>query len=365
MAEYSATNRVLTSIEEATPEWLTALFRQKEILHKGRVSDVQIEGTISTNVSQAYFLQLTYADATGHAPARLFVKIPNPDPRRPADKEVEFYTRVAPEMLRHSNNRQQLFPTCYDVGYAPATNQSHLLLEDLSATHFTHQGLMPPDIQLCESVIDAYGYLHAWWWEHAWLDQRFGGFLTEEVYHQFLAIAQAKQAEFAQAVGDAANADHRLALEAIASAWPAHRRQRVMAGVGVTLVHRDPHPRNFLYPFDRETHGVKLIDWQSWRVDTGTDDLAYLMACHWPPVEVAELKQELLKRYHAQLIEHGVGQYSWHDCWYDYRASVIRCLFFLLVAWSPAQWAGGVWWQRVQRGLATFERLQCADLLAD
>lgn len=77
---------------------------------------------------------------------------------------------------------------------------------------------------------------------------------------------------------------------------------------------------------------VKLIDWQSWRVNTGTDDLAYLMACHWPLAELEKVEQALLQRYHRQLIEQGVKQSSWEDCLYDYQALIVRCLFFLMVA---------------------------------
>jgi hypothetical protein len=104
---------------------------------------------------------------------------------------------------------------------------------------------------------------------------------------------------------------------------------------------------------------VKLIDWQSWRVDTGTDDLAYWMACHWPLEQRVLLERDLLKRYHQRLIELGVKKYDWADCLYDYRASVIRCLFFLMVAWSPAQWGAGVWWGRVQKGIAAFKAWDC------
>ena len=68
----------------------------------------------------------------------------------------------------------------------------------------------------------------------------------------------------------------------VASAWPRRRRDRVIRAQGVTIVHRDPHPLNLLYPLDSASRSVKLIDWQSWRVDTGTDDLDYLMAFHYP-----------------------------------------------------------------------------------
>jgi hypothetical protein len=224
---------------------------------------------------------------------------------------------------------------------------------------------MPPSKRLGELVIDAYASFHAFWWEHAWLGQRVGEWLTEAAIDGAIKTAQMKLADFVRTAGNELKPAQYNVLDAVVAGWPARRRQRVVAGMGVTLVHRDPHPLNFLYPYDSEQHTVKLIDWQSWRVDTGTDDLAYLMACHWPLAEIESVESELVQRYHQQLVEQGVKHYSWEDCQYDYRASIIRCLFFLMVAWSPTQWANRVWWDRIQHGLAAFERWRCAEVLVE
>ncbi|MGD2078946.1 MAG: aminoglycoside phosphotransferase, partial [Chloroflexota bacterium] len=109
--------------------------------------------------------------------------------------------------------------------------------------------------------------------------------------------------------------------------------------------------------------GVRIVDWQSWRVDTGTDDLAYMMACHWYPEYRARWERPLVEGYHRALLTYGVVDYPWPACWYDYRASVIRCLFFLLGSWHPARPAS-MWWERLEKGLLAYEDLGCAELLA-
>lgn len=352
---------VLTNIQQVTPDWLTNLLRQKGFQHENRVIDVQITASNATNISEVYFLQVSYLLAATDAPHRLFVKLPKSDTDW-VDKEIEFYTLIAPAMIQAWADQKPLFPKYYDVSYVSETNHSHLILEDLSETHFTNQGRMPPSIRLSELVIDAYAYFHGFWWEHAWLGQRVGTLLTEAAIDRAIETAQAKLANLISTVGSEIKPAQYDILNTVVSGWPIRRRQRVIAGVGVTLVHRDPHPLNFLYPYDSENNTVKLIDWQSWRVDTGTDDLAYLMACHWPLEEIERVEQALVQRYHRQLIEQGVQQYSWEDCQYDYRASIVRCLFFLMVAWSPTQWARGVWWDRIQHCLAAFERWRCANL---
>jgi hypothetical protein len=75
------------------------------------------------------------------------------------------------------------------------------------------------------------------------------------------------------------------------------------------------------------------------------------------------LERDLLGRYHRRLIKFSVQDYAWDECEYDYRASIIRCLFFLLNAWSPAQWTSGIWWPRIQRGLGAFHEWGCEGLL--
>ncbi len=118
----------------------------------------------------------------------------------------------------------------------------------------------------------------------------------------------------------------------------------------------------FLYPYDETGNTVRIVDWQSWRVDTGTDDLAYMMACHWYPGYRRSLERSLVKRYYERLLAGGVKNYSWEECWYDYRASVIRCLFFLLGSWTPKR-PVSLWFDRLENGLLAFEDLSCAELL--
>lgn len=72
----------------------------------------------------------------------------------------------------------------------------------------------------------------------------------------------------------------------------------------------------------------------------------------------------MLVHYWQGLETEGIHSYGWDDLQYDYRASLIRCLFFLLVAWSPVQWAGGVWRERVTRCMDAFVRWDCGELLA-
>ena len=353
---------LLTDIQELTPQWLSDCLGRTMALGSNRVVDIAVVNTRKTRISSAYFLQIAYAQQDQALPTRLFLKLPVPGQSLDRE-EIEFYNMLVPAMATAFPSHTSPFVHCFDAAYTTAPERSHLLLADMSLTHFTNQAQMPPSEELCCAVVEAYARFHAFWWEHPRLGKQIGRGLTDTDIEQFIQQAQRKFETMRAPVGDELTAHQLDILRTVSRAWPARRRTRVLAGEGVTIVHRDPHPLNYLYPIDPTADSVKLIDWQSWRVDTGTDDLAYLMACHWPLEEHPGLEANMLAHYWQALTAAGIHGYSWDDLQYDYRASVIRCLFFLLIAWSPAHWAGGVWRARVLRGIDAFERWACGDLL--
>ena len=356
---------VITNINQVTPAWLTDLLRKRGLSKTGKVTSITQTSSRQTNVSTVYFLYIAYDQHDPHAPTKLFLKLPSPDFQWNGwgKKEIQFYTEIVPEMRKAFNWNELPFIRPYDVAYSKDTDRSHYLFEDISEEFQTIDS-PPPTIEYCQKVMDAFALTHAFWWEHPKLIQNYYEPYSLNTLDSFINSAQAKLQDFIEFRGPALSSKHAGCLQAIVSIWPAKRVERLISGKGITLVHRDPHTLNVLYSYDRKNVKVKLIDWQSWRVDTGTDDIAYYMACHWPTEFRQNVEQDLVKHYHDQLLMFGVIDYSWEDCWYDYRASVIRCLFFLVSAWSPKQWERGWWWDKLSHGLQAFDDLNCRDLLA-
>ena len=100
---------------------------------------------------------------------------------RAGKTEVEFYTTVVHAMRDPATVR------CYDAVYAPATGQSHVLLEDVSDTHFQPEWPLPPTQQHCEAVMECLATLHAFWWEHPRLGKDIGQLPTEEARKEGMA----------------------------------------------------------------------------------------------------------------------------------------------------------------------------------
>ena len=346
---------VLRKAEEATPEWLTEVLRRAGRLARGGVAAVRVAATSTLLVSEVARLEVTYTrDATRDAPASLFLKLSRPGVANNLGRaEVEFYGSVVPEM------KDPPVPLCFDAAFDPATGLSHLLLEDLTGTHFQPTPPQPPSDTHCEQAVEALAEVHAHWWEQARLGAGVGELLSED---EVLAVARGAAEsfeKFADFLGDGLSRARRALYEKVIACFPAPWR-RLSSAKGLTLTHGDAHTWNFMYP--RAEGRTLLIDWQLWHTHVGPRDLAFMMALHWERERRERLEEKLLRRYHEALSSRGVVSYTWEQCLTDYRWAALRNLF--IPAW---QWAGGmpeqVWRPNAERAISAFEDLRCAELI--
>jgi thiamine kinase-like enzyme len=344
-----------------TPEWLTQVLRDNG--HEVVAVALDITHTHQTVVSTIHHLAVQYAE-TADVPTSLILKIPNAEFHAKYDnsvnREVLFYGQLVPIMQCGGVDTSFLIP-CLEAAFDDQDKPASLLLHDVSTTHFSLEVEQSPTVAHYEQIVDGFAVLHAFWWQHPRLGQDIGQRLTAADITTFEQSARRKLVEYADFWGSSLPDGWHLLSPAV-DHWPPRRYKRVVNGVGLTLVHRDAHPNNFLYP--RASGVVKFIDWDAWRVDTGTDDIAYILAFHTAPEQRNLTEMDLLRRYHRRLLDHGVQNYSWDDCWYDYRASIIRCLSFLVNAGNPGQWKRPMWWPRIQRGLRAYTDLNCASILS-
>jgi hypothetical protein len=115
------------------------------------------------------------------------------------------------------------------------------------------------------------------------------------------------------------------------------------------------------------SNALSLDLWQrvvaaGWRVDTATDDLAYMMALQWFPEYRYRNERHLLDRYHAALLARGVVGYDRGVLEDDYRLSV------LWQAATPVWQATNdlpawIWWPHLDRIFTAIDDLRCRELL--
>jgi thiamine kinase-like enzyme len=241
-------------------------------------------------------------------------------------------------------------------------------LEDLSDTHFARPPSQLPPLKLhSEQIVDALARIHAYWWDDPRLGKEIGELPTKALIKSDLALAFRPWAEqalpsFVEFLGDRLSEERRGIYEIALRSLPGILLRRLTTGRHLTLIHGDPHVGNFLYPHDLVQDTVRILDWKSWSVGLGADDIAHMMAVFWFPERRARLEQELLRRYHSRLVEHGVKEYDSSACWYDYRLSVIRYLFYPVWQWS-VNTPPDIWWHHLERIMLAFQDLRCSELL--
>jgi hypothetical protein len=349
---------VIADESQVTTDWLNAVLREHGCLPSGRVSALDASQRPTTTSTVAW-LRPTYSeDAPDSAPARLLLKMSKLGfhPQF-GQNEVDFYRRVVPVMDHAPVVR------CFDAVYSPETQQSHLLLEDLSDSHMEVDSRPPPPRETCEQIMDCLARFHAGWWEHPWLGTDVG----ELPEPPDVATMQGTLAGFLSFIGDQLPLNKQHIYERVVStALDRWRRRFAKEGArssdGLTVIHGDAHFENFLVPRDLEHGQVCIIDWQFWNVSMGSQDLAFMIARNWTREERRLLDMNLVRRYHDALLRRGVKGYSWEECWLGYRDLCIENI--LIPMW---QWQGQLTpetdWDGLEKAFDAFEDLACEELL--
>ncbi len=342
----------LSAVDQVTPDWLTQVFKESNILKKGSIISVQKSPVGDTPFSMPKItrLHIKYSgDAVGNLPERLIFKIAK------KEKEWFFYEELAKVMQAPS------IPRCFHVGRDQETEISYLLLEDLGDSHSQTQWPIAPSLSMCEKTMDCIAEFHAFWWQHPHLENDLRDKLTlGDYWLNRINLAIANLPNFLDFIGDRLSTKRKKIYEKVLSSqntfWQPQRSKHAL-----TLIHGDAHFWNFVYPRDN-TDRVRIFDWNGWDIAKGTDDLAYMIGLHWYPERRDRFEIPLLKRYHAVLLQQGIKDYSWEDCWDDYRHSAMLNLFIPVWQWTK-EISQIVWWSHLERSFLTFEDLACKELL--
>lgn len=351
-------NSLIKHVGEVTPEWLTSVLERSGYLDQGKVITVNKRQSLRQGLtSDRFHLEIDYADKVSKsAPVHLFLKIGKPEFFEGHKKEIDFY-RISEDVWMDLP-----IPRCFDAEYSSDSKTSYLLLQDLSKTHFELDTPIPPTKANCERAIECLAKLHAFWWSHPRLGNDVGESITRDSFNQIIKYLEECTALFLDFVGDRLSKKRHELYEFVLSSYPSLYLKCIDRGVPVTLIHGDAHLRNFMFPDEIGTDATLLLDWQVWRVDFGTRDLASMMALNWYPDQRQIMEKSLLVHYHNKLLESDVTKYGWEECWLGYRVSAISNLF-VPVLYFDYKISPVIWWPLLEKGFLAFQDLQCSELL--
>ena len=211
--------------------------------------------------------------------------------------EVAFYTTRSPPPCRHASS-----PRCFDAHWDAATDDWHLLLEDLTRhARIATVWPLPPTLEQCERIVAVAGALPRGMVGRS-ASRRLDRQLARRSSDRSPAAgpADARASPTASAIAPAARATRRCTSGCSKRHRACCSALRTRAAMS-RIVHGDAHVWNCFLPRDGGDD-VRLFDWDAWRIGVAATDLAYMMAMHWYPDRRRRLERALLDRYHATLL---------------------------------------------------------------
>lgn len=315
--------------EDFTAQWLAEVLKLNESdIHNVTMRTAEAESGL---VSLVVFLELTLAPGVD-GPTKLVGKMaPTHEGARQVAtdfglfaREENFYRDIAPRVGVRS-------PRAYHCDH-DESGLGVLLLEDCSHMKPIDQtDQQPTSLGELELIVDSISRLAASSWEADWLDTEpeilntdhpvaiayFGGlqagyptFLESDfmgwVPAGFEPIARRLSTDF----------------HAITKAQPrAHR----------SLGHLDLRLANVFLDND-STDPVVIYDWASMYIGRTAQDLGYLLGTGYSPEFRRQHEETLVRQYHENLLASGVKDYSYDDCWLDYKHGLLIGLRLLPMA---------------------------------
>jgi len=355
---------LITSPDQITPEWLTDKLREGGYLPYFRVNDVRLTDTHTSDTANLYTLRIKYSDAgvARKMPDNMILKVYNAGYDK-ADKEVTFYGRILPA-LRDKYPHDDLFIVeGYDAHYDVGADQSHVLIEGMSSRFKKHFEPMPPTKRHITQIADALAKIHIYWWEDDRLGDTVGLAITEDRLNNMLDRQKDAYDRFLSDGKIVLQSRERAILDLVVGQMPAKRRDQLLEGKHVTLIHNDLKPDNFLYSHNAS----RILDWKDWQVGMSSDDLAYMIPFYWEAKKRKFEEPRFLKRYWGELNRLGIKDYSYDDLMLDYRLSLGLQIGALISTWKKEDWRKGKWamWTVLVDGMKAFDELNVGELFGE
>jgi hypothetical protein len=346
----------------ADPERITEALRRCGALSTACVCNVEALSSLKKLRSHTFRLRLEYEGPSAGAPNSIILKAGHLDDAGRSTyanrREIAFYREIA------TATSAQLVPRCFEAVDATGITAWHLLLEDLTDTHFiATEWPLPPTLAQCEIIAQALAHFQGLWWDSPHLGASIGVWHDAEAIDRSLRIFAEKFARFTDRFfGEFVPFERRKLYERLLDQAP-RLMARYLSHRRLTIIHGDAHSWNFFLPMQGGRENVRLIDWEDWDIGSATDDLAYMMAMLWYPDRRHRLEKLLLDRYHAELLAQGVMGYDREMLANDYRLSALW-LIARPVWQAMSNIPPRVWWNNLERIMLAVDDLGCRDLLA-
>ncbi len=326
------------AVEDFTAAWLTDALRAG-----GTLTDEHVTAVEASSLGEGFGflgslarLTLTYDRAAAGAPATIVAKFPAlVEMNRDLARQYQVYQREA-RFFNEIKGSITAMPTprAYYVDIEPETGDAVILLENLEGTRRVGDQLGSASPKEAGQLMTQIADLHATWWGRAgeealaWVPA-FDG----PVWAMTAQTLPSLWPTYQQECGHLLMPGMASIIERTWEGLPWLGRQ--LSRPPMTLVHGDYRLDNMFFPMT-EGDPITIIDWQLMSRGRGSYDVAYFMSQSLDVEQRRETERALLRRYHDGLLAGGVRNYSFDDCFEDYRLAALWCVIY------PVAMGGGM-----------------------
>lgn len=320
-------------LSEVTVDWLNDVLVEKRILTTERVAAFTVEPVPLQGLTcSVHVLTLSYDRPSARAPQKLILKISTDNPaarqalaaNRGYQREVSFYSNIG-------SDAGIPVPACYAARYNAEDDSCVLLLDyiDNTCQKDVFSGV-PEDVDLAVEHLAA---LHAGWWgRERELESR------GIVYAQAPFLLDIYLEKLTAALGCLSGryrTDAGPTLMSLLDLWLPNARlfaDHFRKGP-LTLCHGDFHRNQILFPVAGR-NPFCVIDWQLVTIDSGATDLAHILVTGLFPDQRRARERELVEKYYALLLQHGVIDCSIDRIREQYALGVVKLALFYLTTFA-------------------------------
>ena len=255
-------------------------------------------------MSECYRVGLSYAaDATGPATVVLKVAAADPSSRQTGlamrlyEREVRFYTDVAPALAGFPAGERPIGPCCHHAAYDPETGAFDLLLGDATPAVVGDE-IGGATVEQATLALTQLGAVHRVLLGDPalagaeWLNR-------ESPLNQGLMAAL--YAGFADRYADRIAPEHRDVCERLVASLDAFVAQEASVRPPRGLVHGDYRLDNMLFGEAGADRPLTVVDWQTVTWGPAQTDVAYFLGSALPVDRRREHYDDLLRAYHGAL----------------------------------------------------------------
>ncbi|HYM15106.1 MAG TPA: oxidoreductase family protein [Dehalococcoidia bacterium] len=334
---------------DLTAGWLTEALRFTGVIKDATVTSFTTEmiGEGSGFIGAVARVRLQYDRPEPGAPASLIAKFPGASPAGREignlfdfyNREIKFYEEIAHEV-------ELTTPRRYFSAADPDKQEYVLVLEDMSPARVGDQaaGCTVAEAELAVRSIASF---HATWWEHPRLDEiaNWMPVVDAPVHRSAEQSYQQAWGPFIEAFGPKLSPHVRDTAAKIAQ--NVIKLQTSIADRPHTIIHGDYRLDNLFFGTPEGGAELSVADWQIACRGRGIFDIAYLLIGGLQPADRKQHEKRLVQLYHDLLVERGVKDYSFDQCWTEYRRMALYVLVYVVISLGTLDFAN-------ERGLALF-----------